>query len=102
MESSELAKQEKLSKKRIWISTLLGFFIPFTPYLYTQRWKALLWYVGLGFAIAFVMEFVAPSRDLEESFERGANWSGVASIVSITDNWLAISRARKKINPEKE
>lgn len=95
-EQNQLSQQQKLSQKRIWIASLLGFFIPFTPYLYTQRWKPLLSFAGGVFAIAFMMELVSPSKNFEKSLERGSNIGPLASIVAIADNWIAIARARKQ------
>lgn len=94
----ELQKEQRLSQKRIWISTILGFLIPITPYLYTQRWKPLLWLGGTIIGVSFLMETIAPSDNMEESWKRGQNWSPLVSLVAITDNWLAISRARKKFD----
>lgn len=92
----EQEKQQRLSQKRIWIATILGFLIPITPYLYTRRWKPLLWLAGTVMGASFLIEGVAPSDNLEESFQRGRNFSPLVTLVAITDNWLAISRARKK------
>ncbi|AFZ43524.1 hypothetical protein PCC7418_1326 [Halothece sp. PCC 7418] len=94
----EQQKQQRLSQKRIWISTILGFLIPITPYLYTQRWKPLLWLGGTTFSVFFLIETVSPSASMEESWKRGQNWAPLASLITITDNWLAISRARKKFD----
>lgn len=98
-EQNPNTKQQQLSQKRIWISSLLGLLITFTPYLYTQRWKPLLWFLGGIFSIAFVMEIIAPTDSFKKSFERGSKWSVVTTAVAITDNWIAISRARKQRKP---
>lgn len=95
-EANQVNQQQKLSQKRIWISSLLGFLIPVTPYLYTQRWKPLLSLAGSLFAIGFMMELVSPSKNFEKSLERGSNISPLVSIVAIADNWIAIARARKQ------
>lgn len=89
-------KENKLSQKRIWISSLLGFFIPFTSYLYTQRWKPFLYFAGGIFAVSIAMEVISPTEDMEESFQRGSNLGPLATLIAIGDNWTAIDRARKK------
>lgn len=96
----EQQKQQRLSKKRIWISTVLGFFIAIAPYLYTQRWKPLLWLGGTAFGAFFLIETVAPTDNMKNAFQRGQNVAPLMSLITITDNWLAISRARKRFQGE--
>lgn len=98
----EQQKQQRLSQKRIWISSVLGFFIPIAPYFYTQRWKPLLWLGGTTFGVFFLIETVSPSTSMKDSFQRGQNWGPLMSVITITDNWLAISRARKKFDHSSE
>lgn len=93
-------KQQQLSQKRIWISTLLGFLIAIAPYFYTQRWKPLLWFVGIIMGVSFLIETVAPSDSFKNSFQRGQNWSPLVTLVAITDNWLAITRSRKRLQED--
>lgn len=96
-EQNQLSQEEQqLTQKRIWISSLLGLFISFGPYLYTQRWQPLLSFLGGIFGIFFMMEVVSPTKSFEKSFERGSTIGGVGSIVAIADNWIAIARARKQ------
>ena len=98
----EQQKQQRLSQKRIWISTLLGLLIPITPYLYTQRWKPLLWVLGIGTGFLMVAEVVSPTKNMEESFEQGQRWSPIMMLVAITDNWLAIARSREQLQGEND
>lgn len=101
-ESNHPTKEQQLSEKRIWLSTLLAILIPFTPYLYTQRWKPLLYFLGGIFAVAMATTSVTKSpKDPEKAFAKGYQQGStylapVASLVALTDNWVAISRARKK------
>ena len=96
----EQQKQQRLSQKRIWISTVLGLLIPITPYLYTQRWKPLLWLAGTIIGVSFLIETVAPADNMKDSFKRGQNLGPLVSLLAITDNWLAIARSRKGLPKE--
>lgn len=98
----EQQKQQRLSQKRIWISTILALFIPIGPYLYNQRWKPLLWLGGTVIGVSFLIEIIAPADNMKESFQRGQNWSPLVTLVAITDNWFAITRARKKFDSSSE
>jgi hypothetical protein len=98
----EQQKQQRLRKKRIWISSVLGFFIPIAPYFYTQRWKPLLWLGGTAFGVFFLMETIAPTDNMKNAFQRGQNVGPLMSLITITDNWLAISRARKRFQGEED
>ena len=96
----EQQKQQRLSQKRIWISTVLGLFISISPYLYTQRWKPLFWLLGISAGFFMVAEVVSPTKNMEESFKRGQHWSPIVMLVAITDNWLAITRSRRQLQGE--
>ena len=103
-------KELKLSRKRIWLSSFLAFLIPLASYLYTERWKALLYFSSVAIAVAMTMGIVITqvpkqlpkedAKDFQESVGGVARSIGgpIGTLIALTDNWIAIDRARKKTN----
>ena len=92
----ELIKTLKLSQRSIGIVVLLALFIPLTTYLYTRRWKALLFFGGFCLICGSILGLGASSE--KEAIDRGlVAGTLLGTPITAIDNALAIRRAREKV-----
>ena len=70
---------KNLARKKIWIAIILSLVIPFTGYVYTYRWKALLVFFSFFFGMGFVISVT--SKDAEKAFANSVRISDRKSVV---------------------
>lgn len=99
-EKKELLVNFKLSQRKIWLAVLLTFI--FTPlgYIYARGWKGLLNFLILFISVMALSEMIITIFDTnEKTSEKIGNTIGyIGCIFAMSDNALAISKARKGID----
>jgi hypothetical protein len=95
-----LRRELRLSQKSQGMVIFLSILVAFGAYVYTQRWKALAFFLGwcVFLGIVFAGEGEEEWEPSPAAMILAATWAGV-------DNYLAIQRAKEKIaalqgNPE--
>ena len=91
---AKIAKEVYVSRRKIWISTLLCFISFVAPYIYTRRWKALGGIVGGIFILGC---FIGDSEDLEASFRKGQELAPIFMVLAAIDNGVAIKKNQMKV-----
>ena len=91
---AKIAKEVYISRRKIWISTLLCFISFVVPYIYTRRWKA---FGGLVGGIFILGCFIGDSDDFEASFRRGQQLAPIFMVLAAIDNGVAIKKNQMKV-----
>ena len=91
---AKIAKEVYISRRKIWISTLLCLLSFIAPYIYTRRWKA---FGGLVGGIFVLGCFIGDSEDWEASFRKGQELAPIFMVLAAIDNGVAIKKNQMKV-----
>lgn len=91
---SRIAHEVYVSRRKIWISTLLSLLSFIAPYIYTRRWKPLGMMVGAIFILGC---FISYGDDFETGFNKGRKLAPIFIVLAAIDNGMAIGKYKKKV-----
>ena len=91
---SRIAHEVYVSRRKIWISTLLTLLSFIAPYIYTRRWKPLGIMVGAIFLLGC---FISYGDDFETGFNKGRKLAPIFMVLAAIDNGMAIGKYKKKV-----
>ena len=93
--NAKIAHEVYVSRRKIWVSTLLCLISFVAPYIYTRRWKPLGAIVGGLFILGC---FIGDSNaDFEVNFQKGQQLSPIFMILAAIDNGVAIKKNQMKV-----
>ncbi|MGD1919439.1 MAG: hypothetical protein ACFCAD_11435 [Pleurocapsa sp.] len=92
---AKIAHEVYVSRRKIWVSTLLCLISFVAPYIYTRRWKPLGAMVGGLFFLGCLIG--DNNADFETNFQKGQQLSPILMVLAAIDNGVAIKKNQMKV-----
>ena len=94
-QEARISHEVYVSRRKIWISTLLCLISFVAPYIYTRRWKPLAGIVGGLFLLGCIIG--DRNADFEVNFQKGQQLAPIFMVLAAIDNGVAIKKNQMKI-----